>query len=144
MAMRKPSGVKVGDLAVLAGTVGLVEKSPDGEDAFLAWWNQDQKGARAALFSRVSARRAAAAAAAPKGAPRSMTAAEAQAGRSGEPTDYPAWMGRPKAGAAASVRRAVATGQQQVVVAPQYPPGWLAAAGQARRNDGVQIVEVND
>jgi hypothetical protein len=51
-------GVKVGDLAVLAGAVGLVEKSQEGQDAFLAWWNIDQKAARKALFSRVAARRA--------------------------------------------------------------------------------------
>lgn len=132
------SRTTVGDLAVLAGAVGLVEKSPQGEDAFVAWWNQDQKGARAALFSRVAARRAAAA------KPRTPTAAEAQAARSGEPTDYPAWMGRRQAGAAASVRRGVAAGQKPAVVAPQYPPGWLGAAGQARRSDGPAVVEVND
>lgn len=139
---KQGSGVTVGDMAVLAANVGLVEASEQGKQAFLAWWNADQKAARGALFSRVEARRVAAANAAPK--PRTMTAAEAQAGRSGEPTDYPSWMGRPKRGAAASVRAATAAGQTLAVVAPQYPAGWLNAAGQAQRQGGISIVEVND
>ncbi len=92
MGMRKQSGVKVGDLAVLAGTVGLVEKSQEGEDAFLAWWNKDQKAARAALFSRVSARRVAAANAAKAAAapaqeyPRGWLRAAGVGGRRGQGT----------------------------------------------------------
>lgn len=130
-----------GELAVLAGTVGLVEKSQEGQDAFVSWWKSDPKAARAALFSRVVARRAAAAKAS---SPRTPTAAEAQAARSGEPTDYPSWMGGPKAGAAARVRRGVAAGQKPAVVAPQYPPGWLGAAGQTRREGGVSVVVADD
>lgn len=131
------------ELGVLAGTVGLVEKSQAGQDAFEAWWKNDTKAARAALFSRVVARREAAVKAA-QAKTRTITAAEAQAARSGEPTAYPAWMGRRQTGAAASVRAATAAGQKQAVVDPLYPPGWLGAAGQARRSDGVAVVEVND
>lgn len=135
------SGVTFGDLAVLAGSVGLVANDAEGREAFVAWLAKDQKAARAALFSRVAARREAAA----KAKPRTITAAEAQAARTGEPTDYPAWMGRRQAGAAATVRRGVAAGQKPAVVAPQYPPGWLGAAGQKRRSDGpAVVVEVND
>ena len=137
MPKHKPSGVKVGDLAVLAGTVGLVDNSDDGRNAFLAWYANDQRAARKALFSRVEARRVAAAS-----TPRTITAAEAQAARSGESTNYPAnWTPR---GAAASVRAATAAGQRLAVVAPQYPPGWLAAAGQAKRQGGVTVVVADD
>lgn len=141
MHKKKSSGMTVGDMAVLAGHVGLVANDEQGHQAFLAWWGSDQKACRAALFSRVEARRLAAA----KNAPthRTITAAERQAHRSGEPTDYPAWMGRPKPGAAASVRAGAAAGQT-LAAQPQYPPGWLVSAGQAQRVGGVQVVEVND
>lgn len=141
MHKQKTSGVKVGDLAVLAGSVGLVANDEQGREAFCAWWATDPKAARKALFSRVEARRVAAA---KTPAYRAATAAEAQAGRSGEPTDYPAWMGRPKQGAAASVRAAVQVGPTLAVIAPKYPPSWLVAAGQAGRQGGVTVVEVND
>lgn len=50
-----------------------------------------------------------------------MTAAEAQAGRTGESTSYPAsWSPRAR-GAAASVSAATAAGQTLAVVAPKYP-----------------------
>lgn len=86
MSKQRTSGVKVGDLAVLASSVGLVENSDDGRQAFCAWFANDQKAARKALFSRVAARRAAAAKTAP--AHRTITAAERQAAASGHPTTH--------------------------------------------------------
>jgi hypothetical protein len=137
--MPKKNGSATYDqLAILASSVGLVEKTDEGRQAFVAWLSTDQKAARKALFGRVAARRVAAS------GTRSITAAEAQAARSGEPTTYPAsWRGRAR-GAAASVRAGVASGQQPAVVAPKYPPGWLPAAGQTQGKSGVVVVEVND
>lgn len=140
---KKSSGMTVGDMAVLAGKVGLVSQDEAGKAAFLSWWGTDEKACRAALFSRVESRRLAASKA-KHSAPRTITAAEAQAGRSGEPTTYPSSWSRKGGSAAASVRAATAAGQTLAVVDPQYPPGWLGAAGQAKREGGVQIVEVQD
>lgn len=49
MSMHKKNGVQVCDLAVLASSVGLVENSDDGRQAFCAWWANDNKAARKAL-----------------------------------------------------------------------------------------------
>lgn len=65
MSMHKNPNTTVGELAILASSVGLVEKSQDGRTAFAAWWAADQAGARKALFARVEARRVAAAKPAP-------------------------------------------------------------------------------
>jgi hypothetical protein len=143
---QKSSGMTVGDMAVLAGNVGLVANDDQGRQAFLAWWGTDEKACRAALFSRVEARRIAAAKA-KASTPRTITAAEAQAGRSGEPTTYPAsWSGKAR-GAAASVRAAVAAGQTLAVVDPQYPAEWLRAAvpaGQVNHEGGITVVKADD
>lgn len=140
--MRKQNGtVSYEHLAILAGSVGLVENTEDGRQAFTAWLGKDLKAARKALFTRVAARRVAASAK----ASRSMTAAEAQAGRTGHPTTYPAAWARQARSAAGSVARATAQGQTPVIVAGQYPAGWLPAAGVAgRRHDEARVVEVND
>lgn len=64
MNMRKQNGTAtVKELAILAGSTGLVANTEDGRQAFAAWWANDSKAARAALFSRVAARRVAASAA---------------------------------------------------------------------------------
>lgn len=142
MHKQKSNGVKFGDLAILAGQIGLVADNEQGREGFVSWLARDQKGAREALISRVEARQFAAAKPAPT--PRTMTAAEAQAGRSGESMRYPAnWSPRAR-GAAASVRAATAAGQTLAVVDPQYPPGWLGAAGQTRREGGVSVVVADD
>lgn len=73
---KRSSGIKVNDLAVLAGSVGLVEKSDDGKQAFLAWYANDQKACRKALFARVEARRVAASATAAAAATSGSTSAE--------------------------------------------------------------------
>ncbi len=66
--MRKKNGTaKLGDLAILASSVGLVEQSEQGQQAFCAWLATDPKAARRALFARVAARRAASAQAARTG-----------------------------------------------------------------------------
>ena len=72
----------IGELAILASSVGLVEKSDDGRQAFSAWWANDPKAARKALFSRVAARRVAASGI------RSITAAERQAAATGQPIEH--------------------------------------------------------
>ncbi|MCW2751862.1 MAG: hypothetical protein JWR83_2972 [Aeromicrobium sp.] len=63
--MRK-QGVKftevAGELAILAGKCGLVANSNEGRQAYGAWLANDHTAARKALFSRVAAQRAAAAA----------------------------------------------------------------------------------
>lgn len=93
-----------GELAVLASSVGLVEKSEAGRQAFVAWMSSDLAGARKALFQRVETRRVAAAKAkAP--AYRPINAAEAQALRTGESTRYPQhWTNGRSLGAASVVR----------------------------------------
>ncbi len=63
----KRATVYASELAILAGSVGLVENTEDGRKAFSAWLACDQKAARAALFKRVAARRAAASAARGRG-----------------------------------------------------------------------------
>jgi hypothetical protein len=50
------------ELAILAASVGLVEKTDEGRQAFTAWLTNDNKAARKALFSRVAAQRVAASA----------------------------------------------------------------------------------
>jgi hypothetical protein len=47
----------VRELAILAASVGLVEKTDEGKQAFTAWLANDEKAARKALFSRVAAQR---------------------------------------------------------------------------------------
>lgn len=47
----------VGELAILASNVGLVEQSDEGRQAFLAWYANDAKAARKAVFSKAAARR---------------------------------------------------------------------------------------
>ena len=80
MAMRKQNGTATRDeLAILASSCGLVENSEQGRQAFCAWWANDQKAARKALFTRVAARRAGI---------RSITAAERQAVATGQPTEH--------------------------------------------------------
>lgn len=72
MNMRKQNGTTTyGELAILASSVGLVEKTDEGHDAFVAWLANDPKAARKAVFTRVAARRVAASAAksAPPAAP---------------------------------------------------------------------------
>jgi hypothetical protein len=64
--MSKRSGATAQELAILAGSCGLVANTEDGRRAFSAWLAQDQKAARKALFTRVAARRAAASASAAK------------------------------------------------------------------------------
>ncbi len=65
MSLRKQNGTTtVKELAILAGSSGLVANTEDGRQAFCAWWANDPKAARKALFSRVAARRVAASAAA--------------------------------------------------------------------------------
>lgn len=59
--MRKRNGTAtVEQLAVLASSVGLVDKSEQGRKAYAAWFANDPKAARKALFSRVAERRVAA------------------------------------------------------------------------------------
>jgi ABC-type phosphate/phosphonate transport system substrate-binding protein len=62
MGKRTNGTTTVGELAILASSVGLVEKSESGRQAFCAWYAVDQKAARKELFSRVAARRVAASA----------------------------------------------------------------------------------
>ena len=57
MSKRRNGTTTVGELAILASSVGLVEKSEQGRQAFCAWYANDQKAARAELFKRVAARR---------------------------------------------------------------------------------------
>jgi hypothetical protein len=52
----------VAELSILASSCGLVENTDDGRQAFSAWWANDPKAARKALFTRVAARRVAASA----------------------------------------------------------------------------------
>lgn len=85
--MRKQNGTAtVGQLAILASSVGLVEKSEQGRQAYAAWFANDPKAARAALFTRVAARRAAAskAQAAAKQYPGGWLAAAGIGGRRGK------------------------------------------------------------
>ncbi len=92
MNMRKQNGTTtVKELAILAGSSGLVANAEDGRQAFCAWWAKDQKAARNALFTPVAARRVAASAA--KGAaaparkyPRGWLRAAGIGGRRGQGT----------------------------------------------------------
>ncbi len=104
--MRKKNGYATySELALLASSVGLVEKSEQGRQAQYAWLAADEKGARAALFSRVAASRVAASApvqarqvgylrrkqgsAAGIQTYRPINAAEAQAMRTGDRLTHP-------------------------------------------------------
>jgi hypothetical protein len=99
--MPKKNGTATYDqLAILASSVGLVEKTNEGRQAFVAWLSTDQKAARAALFGRVAARRVAAS------GTRSITAAERQAAGSGHPTHH--GMRVPRSVGASVVRSATA------------------------------------
>jgi hypothetical protein len=105
--MPKKNGTATYDqLAILASSVGLVEKTDEGRQAFVAWLSTDQKAARKALFGRVAARRAASGV-------RSITAAERQAAASGHPTHH--GMRVPRSVGASVVRSG--TGQQPASVA---------------------------
>lgn len=88
--MRKQNGTAtVKELAILAGSSGLVANTEDGRQAFAAWWANDPKAARAALFTRVAARRVAASAAPAAPAqeyPRSWLRAAGIGGRRGQGT----------------------------------------------------------
>lgn len=62
--MRTQNGTTtVKELAILASSCGLVEKSEHGRQAFAAWFANDPKAARKELFTRVAARRVTASAA---------------------------------------------------------------------------------
>jgi hypothetical protein len=75
MSKRRNGTTTVGELAVLASSVGLVEKSEQGRQAFCAWYANDAKAARAEVFRRVSARRVAASAKAAAAASTGSTSA---------------------------------------------------------------------
>lgn len=93
---RAKSTTTVGELAILAASCGLVANTDDGRKAFCAWYANDQKAARKALFSRVAARRVAASA---------KAAATAGTGSASAGQQYPAaWAHRARV-AAASGRR---------------------------------------
>lgn len=62
--MRKQANgtATVDQLAILASSVGIVEKSEQGRQAYCAWYANSPKEARAEVFRRVAARRVAASA----------------------------------------------------------------------------------
>ena len=76
--MGKATGAKVNrdELAVLAGSVGLVSNDDAGRAAFKSWLASDNKAARAALFGKVKAKNVAA----------GLAAAKAVTARSSYPT----------------------------------------------------------
>lgn len=98
--MRKQTNgtTTIGELAILAGSIGLVENTEDGRQAFSAWWANDKAAARKALFSRVAARRVAASASKAAGTGSGKASAGAQ------PTAYPKSWGRRTLGAASGLR----------------------------------------
>lgn len=113
----------VKELAILASSCGLVEKSDEGRKAFEAWWANDPKAARKALFSRVAARRVAA------------SAAKAQA----PATQYPSGWRRP-AGIGAPAAQATATPATK-----KYPGNWLrGSAIPGPRVNGTRVTEARD
>lgn len=75
MSKRRNGTTTVSELAILASSVGLVEKSEQGRQAYCAWYANDQKAARAELFKRVAARRVAASAQAAAAASTGSTSA---------------------------------------------------------------------
>ena len=83
--MRKQGGVKfsevASELAILASKCGLVANTNEGRQAYSVWLANDHMAARKALFSRVAAQRATAAA--PKALAERVTAPKAAA------TEYP-------------------------------------------------------
>lgn len=113
------------ELAILASSCGLVENSEAGRQAFTAWLGKDQKGARKALFTRIDARRVAA-------------AKKAQA----PATQYPSgW--RRAAGIDASAATAPATA---TATTKPYPRNWLRGTGTpaAPSGTGPRITEARD
>lgn len=111
--MPKKNGTATyGELAILASSVGLVDKTEEGRAAFVAWLGTDQKAARKALFTRVAARRAAT-------PPRPITAAERQAAASGHPTTH--GMRIPRSSGPSVVRSATAPQQPAPVARVSGP-----------------------
>lgn len=98
--MRKQNGTTtVTELSQLAASVGLVENSENGRQAFSAWYATDAKAARKAVFAKTAARRVAA------------SAAKAAAASTGKPSaEYPASWARRVLSATSGVR--VQRGQQ--------------------------------
>lgn len=107
---KQNSTTTVGELAILASSCGLVARDEQGRQAYVAWHANDPKAARAALFTRVAARRVAASAA--------KSAASAK--------EYPASWARQSG----YITRAAA--KPPIIVDGQYPAGWLRAAGVRR------------
>lgn len=122
---QNPRATTFAELAILASSVGLVENSEAGRQAFTAWLAKDQKTARKELFAKVNARRVAASAAKAKTA---------------QATQYPAgWLRAAGVGARAP----------QATVAPnatnQYPRNWLrGTAIPGPRGTGPRVVEAGD
>lgn len=144
MSRQTNGATTTGEFAVLAASVGIVENTEVGRAAFLAWFAQDQKAARAEVFKRVAARRAAPA---PTATPamRGLNAAETQGVLTGEPTHVPAWMYGGTRGAAAALRQAAKNGMQAAVVSASYPKNWLPSVGVAgRRHDSVLVLDLED
>lgn len=112
------------ELAILASSCGLVENSEAGRQAFTAWLAKDQKGARKALFTRIDARRVAA-------------AKKAQAPATQYPTGW-----RRAAGIDASAAKATTTPG----AGKQYPANWLRATAipAAPSGTGPRVVEARD
>jgi hypothetical protein len=74
--MRKQNGTTtVTELSQLAASVGLVENSESGRQAFCAWYATDAKAARKAVFAKTAARRVAASAKAAAAASTGSTSA---------------------------------------------------------------------
>jgi hypothetical protein len=117
-----------GELAILAGSVGLVADTEDGRKAFVSWLSTDKKAARKALFTQVAARRTAPASAAQR-------TANASGGTSAG-SQYPqGWLaGRRRGG-----RAAVAAQGRRPQAPPQYPAAWQPTPAKV----GV-VTEAND
>jgi hypothetical protein len=153
MAGKNPRSTTYAELAILAGSVGVTANTEAGRQVFVDWLKVDQTAARAALFSRVAARRVAASAAKAAAAPVEQYPAGwlAAAGVQRRPspsgvTSAPAPAHRP---INAAEHSALLTGEST-----RYPASWdktsrsqgaaPAVDARGRRASGPRITEGND